>query len=204
RNREDVLTRGKIKLANTLAKNIDTKAMSVLETDADIQTMAASAVWTTAGTDIISDLGAAEELIETQDEGYDGFSGATLVLHTSMRDSLLNNTVLRNALPRESQNTVIGGEAVPFLGLKEIIYTPRITQTLALLIDTAVAGTVVDEVPDPQEGWSSFSADPSVDPVYVMVYDDKPPKDKILACGRWAGFFLTDPKAIVKITGVRV
>lgn len=203
RNRLDVLRRGQIKLANTLAKVIDTAAMSVLETDTDITTQAASALWTTAGTDIIADVGKAEENIETQDLGYDGFDGATLVLHTNMRDALLNNTVLRAALPREtSDGQIRTGQMAPFLGLREIIFTPRITSTIALLIDTNVAGTVMDEVPDPQEGWSTFNPDPSVDPVYVMVYDDKETKDKIVASGRWPVFFLTDPKAVIKITGV--
>lgn len=205
RNRTDVLRRGQIKLANTLAKRLDGAAMAVLENDADIQTQAASAVWTTAGTDVIADLGAAQELIETQDEGYDGFEGATLVLHTSMRDALLNNTVLRNALPRETNDGAVRtGMMAPFLGLREIIFTPRITQTLALLIDTNVAGTVVDEQPDPIEGWQTFNPDPSVDPIYVMRYKDDTTKEQIVAAGRWPAFFLTDPKAIVKITGVRV
>lgn len=203
RNRLDVLRRGQIKLANTLAKVIDDAAMDLLEGDADIQSQGASAVWTTAGTDIIADLAAAQEKIETQDLGYDGFEGATLVLHTGMRDALLNNTVLRNALPREtSDGQIRTGMMAPFLGLREIIFTPRITNTLALLIDTNVAGTVMDEVPDAQEGWSTFNPDPSVDPVYVMTYKENQPKDTIVAAGRWPVFILTDPKAIVKITGV--
>lgn len=205
RNRTDVLRRGMIKLGNTLAKRLDTAAMAVLEADVDIQTQAASALWTTAGTDIISDVGFAQEKIETQDEGYDGFNGATLVLHSNLRDALLNNTVLRNALPRETNDGQIrSGMMAPFLGLSEIIFTPRITQTLALLIDTNVAGTVVDEIPDPQEGWQTFNPDPSVDPLYTMVYEDNTTKEKVVAAGRWPAFFLTDPKAVVKITGVSV
>ncbi len=203
RNRTDVLRRGMIKLGNTLAKRLDGAAMAVLEGDADIQSQAASAVWTTAGTDVIADLGAAQEKIETQDEGYDGFEGATLVLHTSLRDALLNNTVLRAALPREtSDGQIRTGMMAPFLGLREIIFTPRITQTLALLIDTNVAGTVTDEIPDAQEGWQTFNPDAAVDPIYTMVYEDKTTKEQIVAAGRWPAFFLTDPKAVVKITGV--
>jgi len=203
RNRTDVLRRGMVKLGNTLAKRIDGAAMAVLEGDADIQSQSASAVWTAAGTDIIADLGLAQEKIETQDEGYDGFEGATLVLHTNLRDSLLNNTVLRNALPRETNDGQIRtGMMAPFLGLREIIFTPRITPTLALLIDTNVAGTVVDEIPDPQEGWTTFNPDATVDPIYTMVYPDPTTKEQVVAAGRWPAFFLTDPKAVVKITGV--
>jgi hypothetical protein len=105
RNQRDMVLRGQVKLANRIVKFIDTKAMAVLEdagATAGVQTQAASALWTTNGTDIISDLAAAQEKIETQDNGYSGFEGATLVLHTTMRTALLNNTALRAALPRET------------------------------------------------------------------------------------------------------
>lgn len=203
RNRTDQLRNGMIRTANTVAKNIDTVAMAVLESDPLIQTNASAAVWTAAATDIIDEIAEAQELIETQDLGYDGFEGATLVLHTSRRQDLINNTGLRAALPRESRDSAIStGMIAPFLGLKEILFTPRITATVGLLIDTSIAGTVMDEIPDPQEGWQTFNADPSVDPVYSMVYDDKTTKDKIVAIGRWPVFFLNDPKAVVKITGI--
>src|SRR4051812_47185319 len=76
RNQRDMVLRGQVKLANRIVRFIDTKAMAVLEDaggTAGVQTQAASALWTTAATDIISDLAAAQEKIETQDNGYSGF-----------------------------------------------------------------------------------------------------------------------------------
>lgn len=203
RNRMDQVVRGQVKLANEIVKFIDTKAMTLLETDAAIQTNASAAVWTAVTTDIIAEVAEAQELIDLQDNGYNGFDGATLVLHTKRRDDLLNNTGLRNALPRETQSGQIqSGMVAPFLGLREIIFTPRITETIALLLDTSIAGTIMDEAPDPQEGFTAYNPGPGFAPIYVKVYDEDRPKDRIVAAGRWSAMFLTDPKAVVKITGI--
>ncbi|MGH8984918.1 MAG: hypothetical protein ACRDY6_13730 [Acidimicrobiia bacterium] len=203
RNQMDRVTRGERKLANSLVRFIDTKAMALLETHAGIQTNASAAAWTIAGTDVIAEVGEAQEMIETQDEGYDGFEGATLVLHTKRRDDLLNNTALRAALPREVQDSQIRtGMMAPFLGVREILFTPRVTETVALLMDTGVAGTIADEQPDPREGWSAYDPGPGFAPIHVMVYEEKQPKGQVIAAGRWPAMALTDPKAVVKITGV--
>src|SRR5256885_10311846 len=50
------------------------------------------------------------------------------VLHTTMRKNLLNNTVLRAALPREAfrdENQIQTGMLAPFLGLSDILFTDR-------------------------------------------------------------------------------
>jgi len=207
RNQRDMVARGQRKLANRLVKFVDTKAMAVLEdagATAGVQTMNASAVWTTAGTDIIADVGAAQEKIETQDNGYNGFEGATLVLHTNMRDALLNNTALRSALPRETQNGQIQtGMMAPFLGLSRILFTPQITSTKALLLDTSIAGTIADERPDASERWVSYDPGPNFAPIYVKVEDDgRPAVHKRIYAGRWPAIALVEPKAVVRIDGV--
>lgn len=204
RNQIDRITRGQRKLANTLVRFIDTKAFALLEdAAAGIQTNASAAAWTVAGTDIIAEVAEAQEMIETQDNGYDGFSGATLVLHTKRRDDLLNNTVLRAALPRETGDGQIRtGMMAPFLGVKEILFSSRITETVALLIDTGVAGVIADERPDPQEEFVAYDPGPGYAPIWVKVYNENRQKGKVIAAGRWPAMALTDPKAVVKITGV--
>jgi hypothetical protein len=204
RNQRDMVARAQVKLANRIVKFIDTKAMAVLEGNASINTQAASALWTTAGTDIIGDVGKSQELIEVQDNGYAGFDGATLVLHTNRRDDLLNNTGLRAALPRESQEQQVKtGLMAPFLGLKEILFTPQITATVGLLIDTSMAGTIADERPDASEGWVAYDPGPGFAPVYVKVSDDgKPSVHKLISAGRWPAMAVMEPKSITKITGV--
>jgi hypothetical protein len=204
RNQRDMVARAQVKLANRIVKFIDTKAMATLEGNASINTQAASALWTTAGTDIIGDVGKSQELIEVQDNGYAGFDGATLVLHTNRRDDLLNNTGLRAALPRESQEQQVKtGLMAPFLGLKEILFTPQITATVALLIDTSMAGTIADERPDSSEGWVAYDPGPGFAPVYVKVSPHgSPPIHKLISAGRWPAMAVMEPKSITKITGV--
>jgi hypothetical protein len=202
RNQMDQVVRAERKLANSLVRFVDSKAMAFLEAGAGTS-QGSGAVWTTAGTDIILEVGKAQESIEIQDNGYDGFSGATLVLHTNMRDALLNNTALRAALPRETNDSQIRtGMMAPFLGLREILFTPQITATVALLIDTGVAGTIADEPPDPKEGFAAYNPGPGFAPIYVKVYEEPQPKNQIIAAGRWPAMAITDPKAIVKITAV--
>jgi hypothetical protein len=207
RNQRDMVSRGLRKLANRMVRYIDTKAMATLENTTKypaIQTSAASALWTTAGTDIIADIGKAQELLELKDNGYAGFDGATLVLHTNMRDNLLNNTVLRAALPRESQDSQIrSGMIAPFLGLSKILFTPQITATKAILIDTSIAGTIADEAPDASEGWSAYDPGPGFRPVYVKVdTGGRPRVHSEIFAGRWPAIALVQPDAEVIITGV--
>jgi hypothetical protein len=207
RNQRDMVTRGQRKLANRIVKFIDKQAMLLLE-DAGavngVNTQTSGAVWTTAGTDIIAEIGKAQETIELLDNGYNGFSGATLILHTNMRDALLNNTSLRAALPRENLSGQIqSGTLAPFLGLKEILFTPQITATKAILMDTSIAGTIADEIPDPTEKWTSYDPGPGFSPIYVKVEDDgKPAVHKRIYAGRWPAMALPEPKAIVRIDTV--
>lgn len=207
RNQRDVITRGTVKLANTIAKKIDTVAMALLldtTTYPAIQTQAASAVWTTAGTDIIADLGKAQEKLEVKDNAYAGFEGATLILNTLRRDDLLNNTVLRAALPRENLSGQIQtGMVAPFLGLKEILFTPQIDVTKAILLDTGIAGTMADEQPDANEGWVSDTPAGQNAPVYVKVEPyGKPAVHRAVYGGRWPAIALVQPDAVCIITGV--
>lgn len=203
RNARNQLTIAQRKLANNIVRFVDTQAMAVLEGDADVNTQVSAAVWTLAGTDVIAEIGKAQETIENQDNGYDGFAGAVLVAHTNLRDALLNNTALRSALPRETTDGQIRtGMIAPFLGLREIIFTPRITSTVALVMDSTTAGVIADERPDPEEGFVAYDPGDGKPPIWVQVYDEKGSRDKIVSGGRWPAMALTAPKAVVKITGV--
>lgn len=204
RNQIDRVIRGERKLANNLVRFIDTYVLGILtDTTQGINTQAASASWLTNTTDIISDVVAAQETIETKNLGYNGFENAVLVLHTTRRKALLNNTVLRAALPREDhEGQIQTGQMAPFLGLRDIIFTSNITATQALLLDSTMAGTIAIEDPDPSEGWASYDAGPNTPPIYVQVYDEKRNKGKVVSAGTWPGVAFTDPGAVVLITGV--
>lgn len=204
RNQRDMVARGMRKLANRMVKFIDSKSMTELTTNAGIQTQAASGVWTTAATDIIGDIGKAQELLEVKDNGYAGFDGATLVLNTKRRDDLLNNTALRTALPRETQSGQIQtGMVAPFLGLKEILFTPQIDETEAVLMDTSIAGTIADERPDATENWQAYDPGPGFKPVYAKVERiGNPAVHTGIFAGRWPAIALVQPDAVVKFTGI--
>jgi hypothetical protein len=207
RNQRDMVQRGLVKLANRLVRFIDAKAMANLENTTKypaIQTQAASAVWTTAGTDIKGDIGKGQELLELKDNGYNGFSGATLVVHTKRRDDFFNNTGLLALLPRESrEQQILTGRMPTFMGLREIIFTPQITETVGILIDTSIAGTIADELPDASEQWASYDPGPGFKTIYVKVEGDgKPEVHKRVSAGRWPAIALTQPDAVVKFTGI--
>ncbi len=207
RNQRDMVDRGTRKLANRLVKFIDTQTITELLNTTKytaIQTDTASASWGTAGTDIIADIGKFQEKLEIKDNGYAGFDGATLILNTARRDDLLNNTVLRAALPRETNSGQISsGMVAPFLGLKEILFTPQIATGTALLLDTSIAATIADEAADPTEGWVAYDPGPGFKPIYVKVEDDgKPAVHTRISAGRWPAIAVVQPDAIVKVTGL--
>lgn len=209
RNQRDVITRGTMKLANSIAKAIDTLAMATLVNTGAypaIQTVAASAHWAINTTDIISDVAAAQGALETKDNGYNGFQGATLILNTVHRASLIDNTVLRGALPRErmgGDTQIETGMMAPFLGLDQILFTGQLASTTGILLDSTIAGVIADEPPDPNEGWVSDTPDGQDSPVYVKVEKyGKPAVQTAVFGGRWPAIALTQPDAVCLITGI--
>jgi hypothetical protein len=203
RNAIDQFTRAERKLANNIVRFVDGASIALLLADPGITTQPASAAWTVPGTDIIADVTLAQEVIESKNNGYSGFFGAVLVLNIARRDDLLKNTVLRAALPREASDTQVRtGTMLPFAGLGEIAFTTSIAANQALLLDPTVAGTIAYEMPDPAEGFQSYDPGGGFAPISVKVYDEDRPKDKIIAGGIWPGTAITDPGAVVLLTGV--
>lgn len=203
RNSMDQLQRAERKLANNIVRFVDTAAIAQLVADPGITTQPASAAWTIAGTDIIADIGKAQETIETKNNGYNGFENAALIVHVSRRDDLLNNTALRAALPRETTDGQIQSGRMPgFLGLQPPIFTNSIAANQAIVMDTTVAGTIAYEPPDPAEGFQSYDPGAGFAPISVKVYQENRPKDTIIAGGIWPALAITDPGAVVLITGV--
>jgi len=202
-NQKPQLTIGLRKLANNIAKWIDGDLLdTILATAMGTQTMNASAVWTTAGTDVIGDIGDAQEMIETEDNGYDGFENAVLALNTVHRNSLLGNTALRAALPRESATgSIQTGRVAPFLGIKDILYLSQIPATKALVLDNTVALMLAASEPVAEEGFQSFSPGDGNLPIWVKTYKEEP-KDTIIAGGIWPALAAVAPRAIVRIDGI--
>jgi hypothetical protein len=205
RNQLDRIVRGERKLANNLVRFVDTQAIALLtDTTQGISSQASAAAWSINTTDIINEIVKAQETIENKNLGYNGFENAVMVLHTTQRKSLLNNTVIRNALPRErfgADTQIETGVLLPILGLQKILFTSNITASQVLILDSTMAATIAIEEPDPSEGWVTYDAGDNTPPIYVQVYDEKRPKGKVVSAGTWPGFAFTDPGAVVLITG---
>lgn len=197
RNQMSQVARAERRLANQLVKFVDSKAITLLRTDADIQTTGASN-WTAAAADIIGDIATAQEAMDVLDEGL---NGSVLVLPKTMRVHFLSNTDLRDALKTQNgSESVRTGQVSSFLGLDEIYFTNQLPDDEALVIDPGVAGVIADEAPDPAEGWQAYSPGPGFKPIYVQTYQEKRPKRTVIAAGRWPAMALVEPRAVFKYT----
>ena len=199
RNQIDMVQRAQRKLANALVKAVDTLAMALLTTDPDVLTTAASGDWSTAATDIISDLANAIRQITDQNEGYEP---DTLVLNPAQNHDLLLDADIRGALPRETQaSSVLTGRPVPLLGLDQIIVTPQLAAGTVLVLQSKVAGTIADESPAAGEGYTAYSPGAGQAPVYMKIYEKEGRDERIVRAARFPAMWLSEPKSVFKITG---
>lgn len=230
RNQIDQVARAQRKLANAVTKFVDTQAMTLLTTDAAIQTASTGGTWTSSATTIISDIANARKLIQDQDEGYEA---DTMVVNPAQELGLLTNVDIRNALPREGGTpgtAVTVGRPIPILGLRQILVSPQLTAGTVLIMNAKVAGTIADEQPDPQEGYVTYDVNamragnqlggaagnniaepfqpaPNPDypadfpPIFTKVYTVDGRDEKIVRAARFPAMWLSEPKAVVKITG---
>lgn len=199
RNQLDQIERAQVKLANSVTKFVDTQAMTLLTTDAGVQTQAASGDWTTAATDIVADLANARKKIYDLDEGYEA---DTLVLNPAQELDLLIDADIRNALPRESQGPITTGRPIPILGLSQILVTPQLAAGTALVLNSKIVGTIADEAPDPRENYVAYRRQGGDSaPVYVKVYREENRDDNIIRAARFPAMWLGEPASAVKITG---
>jgi hypothetical protein len=199
RNQIDMVTRAQRKLANALVKSVDSLAMTLLTTDPDVPTTTASGDWSTAATSIVADLANARKAIADQNEGY---NPNTLVVNPAQELDLLLDAEIRDALPRESQNTAIQqGRPVPILGFTQVLVTPWLTAGTVLVLQQKVIGTIADESPAGNEGYTTYSPGAGRAPLYMKIRRDDDHDDWIVRVLRLPAMWLSEPKAAFKITG---
>lgn len=199
RNQASQMTLGQRRLANNLVRFVDTQAIALLTNttlNPTIQTYSAPTTWaTTATAKIAGDIAACQELVDVLDEGY---AIDTLIANPSQRPNILDNVDLSNRLPRETQNGMLQtGVAVPFLGLKQILFTNQIAASHFIALDSTAAGTIADEIPDPEEGFVAYDPGDGQALIWIKVYEEEKSRDKIIAGGRWPGMILQEPRAVV-------
>lgn len=183
RDARDVVARRLTRLRNTIVRKVDTVAIATLKA-APIATSPASAVWTTTTTDIFADVATAKSVIERQDLGYE-VDSALISYGTAL--SMLKNDDLRAQLPRENvaQNPVLVGKLSGVAGITNWYATNRVADQEAFLLDGQTAGSLSDEKP-----------------LYTRVVDQPEFERLLIMAARLTVPYVTDPKSVVKITGV--
>lgn len=202
RNAIDEFDRALLKLGNSIAKFIDQKMVNIFTGNADVLTMAGSGDWSLTSSNIARDIAVAQETLDLQEKGY---VGDTLLAHTSHRTDIITNQTLANAIYGSANaNPQLGaGEVRNFLGLRKMVFTPRLAAGTVYILNSGIVGTIADEVPTPEEGYSvDRRRDSRYGPVYVRVYENSNKTGKVLRGARWPAMWITDPKAAIKITGV--
>jgi hypothetical protein len=203
-NQKPQLTIALRKLANNIIKWIDGDLFDTILADAmGTQTMNASGSWTDPEATIKADIQEAQGMIETEDNGYDGFENALLVLNTIHRNSLLDNAELAALLPRETNSSSVQtGRVAPFLGIKDILYLSQMPEDKGLVLDNTVALMMAASQPVPEEGFQAFTDTlPGMLPIWVKTYKEEP-KDTIIAGGIWPALASVAPRAIVRIDDI--
>ncbi len=184
RNRIDKLASGLQRLRNTVTRKVDAVSMAVLRAAPIIQTTA-SASWALPGTNLVKDIMTGMAAQEQLDLGY------------ASNAVLLSPTTALNVMTNDKVGTMIGnanGQIMSPLasrqlsGLLDLTWwpTPRIGDNEVILVATGVAGRISDERP-----------------LYTRVVDDPERERRILMAGRLAVPYVTDPKAVIRITGVQ-
>lgn len=180
RDNRALLAREMTRLRNTIVRKYDTIAMAALDA-APTLTMAASGDWSTAATDIVADLATAASLISSLDMGY---VADTVLVNPAQSLDLTKDKDIRDAMPRERTDGLIRtGNLGRVLGL-DFIETNRVAAGTVWVLQRRIAGQISDEVP-----------------LYARPIRDER-KEATFIHGARAGVpYVTDPKAVVQISG---
>lgn len=179
------LNRAMTKLRNTIVKYVDGIFLAKLINDAAINTMASGASWTSTYTGLTLDMENAKQLIRNQFETYEP---DTLVFHSDKIAALTANTNIGGAYvgTKAPDNPIFTGQLENLWGMN-IMHTPNLpSRDIALVMERLTMGGIADEVPME---------------VRALPFDEYTDAH-VLKGRRIVATFLTDPKAVTKITGV--
>jgi hypothetical protein len=200
RNAIDELARAQRKLANAVIKFVDATAMALIMNDPAINTFTSSNTWGSGSANILGDLAAARNLINNADLGYEA---DTLIIHPNQELNMLTDATIRTILPREStpRNAAITGNPVPLLGLNQILVTNQMTSGTALLVQSGVVGSIAEENPRPEEGYTTY-ATPGLPTIWVKTYREEDRDESIVRGARFPAMWISEPRAVTKISGI--
>jgi hypothetical protein len=201
RNQLDVLARAQRKLANAVIKFVDGLAMTMITTDAAINTYTASNTWTGGSANILGDLAAGRNLVNNADLGY---AVDTLVINPAQETAMITDATIRGILPREStpRNAAITGQPVPLVGLRQILVTNQMPAGKAILLESGTAGSIADEAPLPDEGYNAYNGGADEPTLYVKQYREDDRDETIVRCARFPAMWIAEPKSVVYMQGL--
>lgn len=201
RNAIDELMRAQKKLANAVVKFIDAACMTMIISDPAIGTYSAAQTWTGGTPNIIGDLAAARNLIVNADLGYEA---DTLIINPAQETAFLTSTSIRDWLPREStpRNQVVSGNTVPILGLQQILVTNQIAAGKGIVVDSGTIGSIADEPPRAEEGYTTYDPGGGQAPIQVKTYRHERVDETIIRAARFPAMWIAEPKAGVYMQGL--
>lgn len=180
RNNRPVLNRAMTQLRNTIIRKVDALGMAALRA-APTLTHTAAGDWSTAATDIIGDLATVMGLVNALDMGY---VLDTVLLNPLQEVDLLKDKDIRDALPRERDDSLIRtGNMGRLMGL-DFIVTNQVQAGEIFALQRGIVGGISDEVP-----------------LYTKPIPDERRERVYLHGARVPAVYVTDPKAVVRITG---
>ncbi len=180
RDNRQRLNREMTRLRNTIVRRVDTLGMAALRA-APIINQVASGSWAVAATDTIADLVTGAGAINGPDMGY---IADTVVLNPREQESLLKDKDIRDAMPRERDDSLIRTGNLGRLLNMDFIVTNRVNPGEVFLLARGVIGGISDEVP-----------------LYARPIPDERREVVFIHGARVPAVYVTDPKAAVRITG---
>lgn len=177
-----------VKLRNTIIRFLDTTFLARInaETSAVIPQRAATGAWAYNTATIALDIENARADIRNL---YEGYEPDTLILHPSKVTALVSNTTFGAAYTGDMarSNPIFTGQLPTKMFGLDILYTPNMpASNIAFLLQRGQIGGIADEVP-----------------LEIKSLPFNEDNDSYWLKGRRvSATFLTDPKAMVKLTGI--
>jgi hypothetical protein len=193
RNQLGSLARLTQRMMNTMVQYFDSTALNMLATNSNVQLQAAGAGWynKTNATVIDDIMQAADKLGDRTLTGGETYNANTLVMSRKTYSWLRRNVNIQAMFDSEegptNQDLRFGGQIASLAGIP-LLVSPFMRDDMAFVLERGTIGGIADEVPLtllPIERVARFER------IYVRAK-------------RLTVAFLTDPKALCRITGINV
>ena len=182
RDSRDTLNRELTKLRNTIVRKVDTVAIAALNAAPILADTGTDWSDSTAGNPVL-DLASARSQIDDQDMGY---TADTVLINPAQYVDLISNTKVANSLPRDvvAANPIASGQLGNYMGFTWYV-TNRVPAGTAYILSSMMAGSLRDELP-----------------LYSRPIDQPERERWLIQAARVTVPIVTDPKAVLKLTGL--